>query len=120
MIEKVDYLIILNKPSLERFKTALVPGGTMFVNSTIVTENIESDAFNVVMVDAGKIASDIGDPRVMNLVIAGAFIVYTDLLPAENVLQTAFKKLGAKRPELNPLNEKAFNIGLKIGREARA
>ena len=33
----------------------------------------------------------------------------------QNLLQTAFKKLGAKRPELNPLNEKAFRRGWEIG-----
>ena len=46
-------------------------------------------------------------------------IGYTEVLPAENVLQTAFKKLGAKRPELNPLNEKAFRRGWEIGHAAK-
>ena len=56
----------------------------------------------------------------MNLVIVGAIIGYTDLLPAQNVLETAFKKLGAKRPEMNPLNEAAFKRGLEIGKAALA
>ena len=51
--------------------------------------------------------------------IVGAIIGYTEVLPAENVLQTAFKKLGAKRPELNPVNEAAFNRGFEIGKAAR-
>ena len=34
------------------------------------------------------------------------------------MLQTAFKKLGAKRPELNPLNEAAFRRGWEIGQKA--
>ena len=52
--------------------------------------------------------------------MAGAYIVYTDLLPPEKVLATAFKKLGAKRPEMNPLNEAAFKRGLEIGKAALA
>lgn len=119
MMEKVDYLVVLNRPSVEKFRKALVPGGTMFVNSTIVTEEIEPGDFNVVYIDAGNIANEIGNPKVMNLAIAGAVIGYTDLLPAENVLQTAFKKLGAKRPQLNPLNEQAFRRGLEIGKAAK-
>ena len=51
--------------------------------------------------------------------MVGAIIGYTEVLPAENVLQTAFKKLGAKRPELNPLNEKAFRRGWEIGHAAK-
>ncbi len=119
MMEKVDYLVVLNRPSLERFKNAVLPGGTIFVNSTIVTEPVSVEGVNVVYVDAGHIANEIGNSKVMNLVIAGAIIGYTELLPADNVLQTAFRKLGAKRPQLNPLNEEAFKRGLAIGRAAR-
>lgn len=118
-MEKVDYLVVLNKPSLQKFKSAVIPGGTIFVNSTIVTEDVEVEGVNVVKVDAGTIANEIGNPKVMNLVVAGTIIGYTDLLPADNVLQTAFKKLGAKRPELNPLNEAAFKRGLEIGKAAK-
>lgn len=119
MMEKVDYLVVLNRPSLDRFRNAVLPGGTIFVNSTIVTEPVEIEGVNVVYVDAGHIANEIGNPKVMNLVIAGAIIGYTDLLPADNVLQTAFRKLGAKRPQLNPLNEQAFKRGMAIGQAAR-
>ena len=118
-MEKVDYLVVLNRPSLERFRSAVVPGGTVFVNSTIVTEPVEIPGVNVVSVDAGHIANEIGNAKVMNLVIAGAIIGYTDLLPADNVLQTAFRKLGAKRPQLNPLNEEAFKRGMAIGKAAK-
>ena len=74
---------------------------------------------HLVKVDAGSIAIELGSPKVLNLVIVGAIIGYTDILPAENVLQTAFKKLGAKRPELNPINEAAFRRGWEIGRRAK-
>ena len=52
----------------------------------------------------------------MNLIMTGALIGYSALLPEENVLQTAYKKLGAKRPHLNPLNKAAFERGLEIGK----
>lgn len=119
-VNKADYLVVLNDPSLMRFKNAVVPGGTIFVNSSVVTHDVGRDDVHVVKVDAGSIAYELGNPRVMNLVIVGAIIGYTDLLPAQNVLETAFKKLGAKRPEMNPLNEAAFKRGLEIGKAALA
>ena len=73
----------------------------------------------MVKVDASNIAIELGNPKVMNLVMTGAFVGYTGILPEENVLATAFRKLGAKRPELNPLNEAAFRRGLAIGKAAR-
>lgn len=119
-VDRADYVVILNDPSMQRFKDAVVPGGTMFTNSSVVTLSPEREDIKVIPVDAGTISYELGNPRTMNLVIVGALIGYTDLLPAENVLQTAFKKLGAKRPEMNPINEKAFNRGLEIGRAAKA
>lgn len=118
-VSQADYLIILNQPSMDRFADSVCPGGTIIVNSSIVKRIPKRDDVRIVEVDANNIAIELGSPKVMNLVIAGAFIGYSEILPAENVLQTAFKKLGAKRPELNPLNEAAFNRGLEIGRVAR-
>lgn len=118
-VNKADILVVLNEPSMARFKDAVVPGGTVIVNSTIVKNIPEYDDVNVVKVDAGNIAIELGNPKIMNLVITGAIIGVSDILPVDNVLQTAFRKLGAKRPELNPLNEAAFRRGLEIGRAAK-
>lgn len=118
-VNQADMLVVLNEPSMERFKDAVVPGGTVVVNSSIVKNVPEYDDVTVVKVDAGNIAIELGNPKVMNLVVTGAIIGVSDILPVENVLQTAFKKLGAKRPELNPLNEAAFRRGLEIGIAAK-
>lgn len=118
-VAQADYLIVLNDPSMSRFKDAVAPNGVMFVNSSVVTTKPDREDIKVVEVDAGTIAYELGSPKVLNLVMTGAVIGYSDLLPAENVLQTAFKKLGAKRPELNPINEAAFRRGMEIGRAAR-
>ena len=118
-VNQADMLVVLNEPSMERFKDAVVPGGTVVVNSSIVKNVPEYDDVTVVKVDAGNIAIELGNPKVMNLVVTGAIIGVSDILPVENVLQTAFKKLGAKRPELNPRNEAAFRRGLEIGIAAK-
>ena len=55
----------------------------------------------------------------MNLIMAGTLIGYTDILPVENCIQTIFKKLGAKRPEMNGINEAAFRCGVEIGKAAK-
>ena len=118
-VSRADYLIILNQPSMTRFANAINPGGTIFVNSSITKDILEYETASVVKVDASNIAIELGNPKVMNLVMTGAFVGYTGILPEENVLATAFRKLGAKRPELNPLNEAAFRRGLAIGKAAR-
>ena len=89
------------------------------MNSSVVTIEEDRQDVHVVKVDAGTIAYELGNLKVLNLVMVGAIIGYSEVLPAENVLQTAFKKLGAKRPELNPINEAAFKRGYAIGKAAK-
>jgi len=118
-VEKADYLGVLNDPSLVKFRNSVVPGGTVFINSSVVTHEPERDDISAVKVDAGSIAYELGNPKVLNIVMLGAIIGYTDILPEDKVLKTIFKKLGAKRPELNELNEKAFYKGIEIGKAAK-
>ena len=68
--------------------------------------------------DADHLAAEVGNPKGANMIILGVLIGYTKLLPADIVLETIFKKLGAKHPEFNELNQKAFEKGLEIGRSA--
>ncbi|NCB50586.1 MAG: pyruvate ferredoxin oxidoreductase [Clostridia bacterium] len=118
-VEKADYLVVLNDPSMVKFKNSLVQGGTVFINSSVITHEPERTDINVVKVDAGTIAYELGNPKVLNIVMAGAIIGYTDILPEDKVLKTIFKKLGTKRPELNEMNEKAFYRGIEIGKAAK-
>lgn len=118
-VNRADLLVVLNEPSMQRFEKAVKPGGAVIVNSSIVKNVPAYEDVTVIEVDAGNIAIELGNPKVMNLIITGALVGYSEILPEENVLHTAFKKLGAKRPELNPLNEAAFRRGLAIGKAAK-
>ena len=119
MVNHVNNLMIFNSPSLEKFIGDLEPGGNLFLNTSVVKQRPERTDINVIEVDAGTIAYELGSPRCLNIVMAGAFIGYTGVLPEENCIQTIFKKLGAKRPEMNPINEAAFRRGLEIGKAAK-
>ena len=115
-----DYAMIMNNPSLDKFEESVEKGGTIFLNSSVVSNEPKRSDVNIVNVPAGDIAVELGNTKVSNLIMVGAFVGYTELIPPEKVLETAYKKLGKKRPELNPLNKAAFERGLEIGRAAAA
>ncbi|MBR6562042.1 MAG: 2-oxoacid:acceptor oxidoreductase family protein [Oscillospiraceae bacterium] len=119
MVNHVNNLMVFNTPSFEKFVDYLEPGGNLFINTSVVKERPTRTDINVIEVDAGTIAIELGSSKCLNLVMAGAFVGYTGVLPEENCVQTIFKKLGAKRPEMNPINEAAFRKGLEIGKAAR-
>ncbi len=119
MVNHVNNLMVFNSPSLEKFIGYLEPGGNLFINTTVVTARPSRTDINIIPVDAGAIALELGNPKCLNLVMVGAFIGYTETLPAENCLQTMYRKLGKKRPEMNEINTAAFNRGLEIGLAAK-
>ena len=47
------------------------------------------------------------------------FIGCTDIFEADSVQKTIDNQLGKKKPEMLPINRKAFEIGLAVGRAAK-
>jgi 2-oxoglutarate ferredoxin oxidoreductase subunit gamma len=119
MGDEMDDLIVMNGPSLERFLPALKPGGTLFINSSIVKGNISRDDVKVVAAPVTELALAMGNAKVLNIIMLGAYIGYTRVLPDEAVERSILQLLG-KKADLIPLNKEAFAKGLAIGREALA
>ena len=116
--DSMDDLIVMNDPSLNKFLYKLVPGGTLFINSSIVKSEIARDDIQVVKVPVTEMALEMGNPKVLNIIMLGAYVGYTQVVPENVVWDTIQHKLG-KKPKLLPLNKQAFEAGLKIGKEAQ-
>ena len=114
----MDDLIVMNDPSLDKFLYKLKKGGTLFINSSIVKSEIKRDDVAVVRAPVTEMALEIGNPKVLNIIMLGVYIGYTQVLPEQVILDTIHTQLG-KKPKLIPLNEKAFAAGLEIGKKAR-
>ena len=84
MVNHVNNLMVFNTPSFEKFVDYLEPGGNLFINTSVVKERPTRTDINVVEVDAGTIAIELGSSKCLNLVMAGAFVGYTGVLPEES------------------------------------
>ena len=115
--EKPDELIILNQPSMDKFARRLVSGGTLFINSSIVKNLPERSDITVVSVPATTLAIELGSQKVLNVIMLGFYIGYTDIIPEELMLSTILKALG-KKESLISMNKAAFKKGIEIGRAA--
>ena len=119
MADDSNVVVVLCDMALKTFERTLLPGGVLFLDSTVCETRPTRKDITVVEVPATEIAREIGNTKVANLCMIGAFIGFTEALPPENILETAVHKLGAKHPEMNELNEKAFRKGLEIGKAAK-
>ena len=116
--DDMDDLIVLNNPSLNKFIGTLKPGGELYINETIVTDPVTRDDINVIRVPATEIALELGSTKVLNVIMLGVYIGYTEVFPVDVMWKTIEHKL-SKKPKLMPLNQEAFQRGLAIGRSYR-
>ena len=118
MGDAMDDLIVMNDASLNKFLYKLLPGGTLYINSSIVTTEVTREDIKIVKAPVTELALEMGNSKVLNIIMLGVYIGYTEVIPAEVVWNTIEHKLG-KKPALLPLNKKAFEMGLAIGREQK-
>ena len=117
--EKQDALIVMNHPSLVKFVDQLKPGGTLFVNSSIATTPVEREDIHIVEAPVTDMALELGNSKVLNIIMLGIYVGYTQVIEEEAVHAALVNKLGKKKPKLMPLNEAAFQKGLEIGKRER-
>lgn len=115
----VDQLVVMNDVSMVKFQGNVKDGGIIFTNSSLVKSGVENDAVTVVPIPVTEMAMELGSLKVLNVVMLGAYIGYTQLIDENLVLDCILRLLG-KKPEFIELNKKAFAMGLEAGRNARA
>lgn len=116
--DKMDEMVVMNQPSMDKFAGILKPGGLLFVNSSIVSQNIPRDRASVVEAPVTEMALELGNAKVLNIIMLGMYIGHTEILSADIIWNTVVHKL-ANKPQLLALNEQAFQQGLEIGCKAR-
>lgn len=114
----MDDLIVMNEPSLDRFIGTLKEGGTLFVNSSIINKEVTRSDIKVVSAPVTELALELGNSKVLNVIMLGVYVGYTEVISPEIVWGTIEQKLG-KKPKLLPLNRQAFEKGLEIGKSQK-
>ena len=112
----MDDLIVMNNASLNKFLVKVHPGGRLFINSSIVTDKIERDDIEVISAPVTEMALEMGNAKVLNVIMLGVYVGYTEVVAPEAVWTTIEHKLASKA-KLLPLNKEAFEKGLAIGKE---
>jgi 2-oxoglutarate ferredoxin oxidoreductase subunit gamma len=82
-----------------------------------VTVKLPDNAANVIAISANDIAKNELHPRVFNIIILGAVLKATEVVPLERIKAAIEEKLGdkfEKNPELRDLNYKALEKGMSL------
>jgi len=107
-------LIVMNRPSLDRFEQAVRPGGLLIYNSSLIDRRPERTDIRVIAVPAVEMAREAGSDRVANMCVLGAYLAATGVVAYESVAECLKEVLPERRQELIPLNLKALAQGASM------
>jgi 2-oxoglutarate ferredoxin oxidoreductase subunit gamma len=109
--EALDSMLLMNQASVNRFLPRIVPGGLLIVNTSL---SALPDIPDTVSVAATELADDLGDPRVANTIMLGAYLARKGTPRTASVEQTIKETLAGKKQDLIELNIKALQLGLGV------
>lgn len=106
-----DTVIAMNRPSVDRFAHKIKAGGTLLYNSSLIDKPKPLKELRLFGIPANKIAEELGDARVANLVMAGAFARHSALLDIKSVLAGLSSVIPSRKKEMTEINRAAIEQG---------
>jgi len=111
-VSKPDVLVAFNRPSLEKFEPDVKEGGLLIYDSSIIDVKPQRKDIEILAVPAVKLAEELGNVRMANTVMVGAYIAMTGILSRQAIEQTL--PLAIKRRYLVEANLKALQKGIEL------
>ena len=112
IIRNPRHLVAMNRPSLEKFAPSVKSGGTIFINSSIISIDAGRDDVDVIKVPIIEIARELGNVRTANIIALAAFVSRSQVVDFE-LLRESVKAKFANKEKLIPINMKALEEGQK-------
>jgi 2-oxoglutarate ferredoxin oxidoreductase subunit gamma len=114
VVQNPSAMMILNEASFKKFEKRIRQNGQLFLNTSLVQEVPTRQDLTRIEIRANDIAKDLGDIRISNMVMLGAFLKKTGVVAMESVLAAIREVLPARRHSLIPLNENALKRGAEV------
>ncbi|MFO7597724.1 MAG: 2-oxoacid:acceptor oxidoreductase family protein [Desulfocurvibacter africanus] len=112
IIHRPKSLIVMNRPSLDKFQSRLQDGGIQIVNSSLIDAGLtEQERVRTMLVPANEIADKVGNSRMANMVALGAYIQATGVLPLQAVKDSLGSVISSHYSKLIPKNAEALQAG---------
>ncbi len=112
-ISKADTLIILNNPSLERFKGKVKDDGLLIVNSSLAKINSYAKV-RILQFPFTDIAIKLGNIKVANMVALGSYLTVKTNIKVKNVLKVFKIMVPVGNLKILEINEQALAEGVSL------
>ena len=106
-------LMAMNQASLDKSEDRISAGGVVAYNETLIDSGPKRSDVVVVNIPANRIAAEMGNPQVSNMVAIGGVIRILDTIRFESLCKGLSRVLPEYRHHLIPVNEEAMKLGMK-------
>ena len=111
IITEPDVLVAMNTPSLLKYVDAVVPGGQIYVDSSLIDVKVERDDVSVFYIPATQMAKEEGIVTLANMIIVGHMLENHPELSFAGAETVVDKLVPPKKAALKELNMKALDLG---------
>ena len=116
IITEPDVLIAMNLPSLEKYVDTVVPGGQIYVDSSLIDAKVTRTDVQVFYIPATKLAKDNDIASLANMIIIGHLLENNPELSFEGTEAVVADLVPPKKAALVELNMKALLMGKDYGK----
>jgi len=113
-----NVLVAMNEPSLRKFDASVRPGGWVIYNGNTFPADCTRQDVRVMALPFTRLADDLGDSRISNMIMLGALLEITGVLPQASI-DAALRRL-VKDARWVDLDERAITRGSELFQESLA
>lgn len=112
VLNSCNALIVMNKPSLDKFESWVVKGGIVIIDSSIIDRDIRRDDIKSFLIPATKMASEMGNTAYANIYLLGKLIQENKIVTLENFEKALYEILPAKKHSMIPEEMEVLKQGM--------
>lgn len=86
IVTKATSVVVMNRPSLDKFEQILVPGGLLIIDCDLIDKIPERKDIDVIRIPSQSIAEKISSKTIANMVLLGALTAKTKIVSMDTLL----------------------------------
>ncbi len=106
-----EFAVLMNNPSLILYQNQVQTGGTIFLNSSMIEDRPIRGDLDIFEVPVNELVRPLGQDKVANMVMLGAFIKKSGLVLLETMNRVLKDTFSSKNPAIIKLNKQALQLG---------
>jgi 2-oxoglutarate ferredoxin oxidoreductase subunit gamma len=117
IVRRPSSAIVMNIPSMQAYEPAVKPGGVLVVNSSLVDITSDRTDISALYIPATSMAGEMGNPRVANMILLGAWAAATGVVTPRQLAQALTDHLPENKQRFVAINQMALRVGAQVARE---